>query len=208
MKNFLQLFFVVMLLAAMAEAQEAVLSMDKMNVAYMGVDNPVSIAITEHSCSEIIVECSNGSLEGKECRYVFKPAHAGEAIMTIKLKQGNDTVEIGKSKIRVKRIPDPVISMGFLTNSMFENGKTALIPIMEMDFELFVRIAHFRMTVLRNDTVYLQEEANDNRYTSPMKKYFSEMVKCDVITIDQIKVSMPDNSKRDLAPVTEVYTGK
>ena len=81
----------------------------KMNVFYIGVDNPVVISGGSGGAEKTSVSFSGGGQSGSGSNYSFKPGPSaiGEQTLTVT----ND----GKAtpfKIRVKRLPDPVALVG------------------------------------------------------------------------------------------------
>ncbi len=90
MKTFLPLVFLFCISTAFA--QRAVVSADKMNVLYAGIENPVSIAAENHSCKDLVVEISHGTISKYEydgpCGYAVKVNTPGRAIITVKNKKG------------------------------------------------------------------------------------------------------------------------
>ncbi len=84
-------------------------SADKMNVFYVGVDNPVTVAAAGVKTSNMKVSMSGGTLSGSGTNRTVKANKPGTAVITVR------DAEKGKSypfEFRVKRIPDPVVRLG------------------------------------------------------------------------------------------------
>jgi len=89
---------------------------DQMNVIYMGIDNPVSIAVENFSTQDVsvssedvkVIDLGNGN-------YNFKPNHPGKVIINVEPK-GMKSQEI---TYRVKRIPNPIARMGWKTGGSY-----------------------------------------------------------------------------------------
>ncbi len=56
----------------------------KMNVLYLGVDNPMSIAASGYAASDLDVSIDNGTITGSNGSYTVRPDHPGSATIYIK----------------------------------------------------------------------------------------------------------------------------
>ncbi len=78
-------------------------SADKMNVFYIGVDNPVSVAAAGVSSNELKVSGSGVNLSGSNGKYTATASAPGEATITV----SGGGLTASRFNFRVKRIPDP-----------------------------------------------------------------------------------------------------
>jgi len=88
----------------------AVISPTKMNVLYIGVDNPISVSVSGFSDDKVTPHLSQGSLRRvKPGQYIARVKKAGKAVISVSVKddKGNSK-SMGKQDFRVKRVPDPV----------------------------------------------------------------------------------------------------
>lgn len=103
-------------------------SADKMNVFYIGVDNPITVAAAGISSNDISVGISGGggtlSKQGKTS-YVCKVTNPGEATITIKNKKDGKSFPF---TFRVKRIPDPIVRLGKETDGVIKSGTMKAQP--------------------------------------------------------------------------------
>lgn len=88
--------------------RSATVSADKMNVFYIGVDNPISVAVAGANSNEIKVNCSGCSVTGSGGKYNVRVDRPGEA--TINVSGGG--LPNTPFQFRAKRIPDPVAKLG------------------------------------------------------------------------------------------------
>ncbi len=88
--------------------RSANVSADKMNVFYIGVDNPVSVTVAGASSNEIKATGSGCTLKGSGGKYIVTAGKPGDA--TINVSGGG--LPSTPFKFRVKRIPDPVARLG------------------------------------------------------------------------------------------------
>ena len=89
-------------------APSAAINLEKMNVLYVGVDNPLSVSVSGVSSNQVQVSGPGLNLSGGGGKYVAKPSSPSpKATITI--------TGAGKSfpfEYRVKPIPDPVAKLG------------------------------------------------------------------------------------------------
>jgi len=138
-------------------------SADKMNVFYIGVDNPISIAAAGVSSNDVAVSGAGGgiTLSGSGSTRVVKVNAQGEATITISDKKANK--KLGDFKFRVKRIPDPVVKLANKTGGTLGTGEMkaqlGLIPMLEnFDFEAKCEIQSYILyyTKKRSDPVEIK----------------------------------------------------
>jgi len=85
--------------------RSATISADKMNVLYVGVENPLSISVAGVPSGQIQVRGEGVRLtKASNGKYITKPSRVGDAKITI----SGGGLEPTSFKYRVKRIPDPV----------------------------------------------------------------------------------------------------
>ncbi|MEM6318166.1 MAG: GldM family protein, partial [Bacteroidota bacterium] len=140
----------------------ATVSADKMNVFYIGVDNPISVSVAGVSSNDVNVRCDGPgcNLTGSRGKYSVKVSRPGD--VSIKVSGG------GLSKtapFRVKRIPDPVAKLGKKADGAMGNGEfkaqRGVIPWLDgFDFDAKCQIQGFNLVKVakRQDPV-----SNTNR---------------------------------------------
>ena len=86
----------------------AAIALDKMNVLYIGVDNPVTAAAPGVDPEDLILTVTEGNagITGKNGKYNIRVTTPGQ--LTIGVMKRGDSKIISQSSFRVKRIPDPV----------------------------------------------------------------------------------------------------
>ncbi len=124
-------------------------SATKMNVFYIGVENPVSISAAGVSSSQLKVDGSGAGLS-------LKPQGGGAYMATVS-QQGECTITLSGGglpstpyKFRAKRIPTPVPALGEQRGGIIGNGvlkaQLGIIPTLEgFDFDAKCQITGFRL---------------------------------------------------------------
>ncbi len=192
-----------------ASKPSAVVSLDKMNVLYIGVDNPVSISVPGVANENVTAGISGagGSLsKAGGASYVAKVAAVGEANISITANLEGKQTPMGTFKYRVKRVPDPV---AMIANTKGGNvaknillAQTAVIPVMEnFDFELFFRVTSFKMTYIPRGKDLIEMDSNNNLITGGMKSALSNARPGDKVYFEYIRAVGPDGTTRQLSAV-------
>lgn len=126
-------------------------SADKMNVFYIGVDNPISVAAAGVSSNDVGISGTGGGISltpnGKSS-YIVKVNAQGESFIKVNDKKGGK--QLGEFKFRVKKIPDPVAKIGNKTGGGFGSGEMkaqlGIMPVLEnFDFEAKCEVVSFRL---------------------------------------------------------------
>jgi TonB-dependent SusC/RagA subfamily outer membrane receptor len=86
----------------------AAIALDKMNVLYIGVDNPITAAAPGVAPEDLVLTVTQGnaSITGKNGKYNVRVTTPGQITIGV-MKKGENKL-ISQSSFRVKRIPDPV----------------------------------------------------------------------------------------------------
>lgn len=97
---------------------------NKMNVFYIGIDNPITVAVPGYDCSTLRVRLSGaGTLISQgNCQYIAQVSQPGTVQIEIFTGEKGQEKQLGVKSFRVKRIPDPVARFeGYSSNSIQRN---------------------------------------------------------------------------------------
>lgn len=125
-------------------------SLDKMNVFYIGVDNPVSVSAAGVATKDLKVNGSGGGLKLKSTgngKFNATVGNPGAAKITV----SGGGLEPTTFDYKVKRIPDPVVKLGKFKGGKIGNGTfkamPGLIPWLEnFDFDAKCKVQGFELT--------------------------------------------------------------
>lgn len=198
-----------------AQKPNSVVSADKMNVLYIGVDNPMSISVPGISNDKVRVSIDGGGGALKSNpqagggHYIATVATIGKATIKVSAEIGGKVLPMGNFEYRIKRVPDPVAQIsnskgGGINKNLLAAG--TLIPILEnFDFELFFRIISFRITVIQRGKDPIEIEGQGNQLTQQMRDLVAKLPIGSKIYFEYIKAKMAtgaDQSTRSLSPMS------
>ncbi len=169
-------------------AQTVVIAADKMNVFYLGVDNPVAVAVESVLNEKLKISTDNGVIIKTEKNdFIVRPERTGI---------GNIIIEWDGQKVlkpfRVKRIPDPVVKL-INKKSYFieETPINGLIADLEnFDFDAICRIVSYTCSVVAENGESRQAKVNGPT-SSELSRILSNVKKGDKVIFSGISVRCP-----------------
>jgi gliding motility-associated protein GldM len=175
----------------------AAVMLDKMNVFYIGVDNPITIS-SGTGWDKTSVTMSGGTISGSGSNRTVRVSSPGNASITV-TADGKSS----KFDFRIKRIPDPIIKVGpsgggRMQAVVFRNQQFVRADLENFDFQ-----ANFSVT---GATVYFNVPGDRNVKTVTLssgnlgaaKAYMDQLVPGSTVTFDNIKVVGPDGQPRTI----------
>jgi gliding motility-associated protein GldM len=195
----------------------AVISATKMNVVYIGLDNPISVSVPGYAASEVtpVVEPASGGTLRKDPatgQYLLKVTGSAskiKIICSVKDKGSNATKKMGEAEYRVRKVPDPQPALGTLTMS---GGQ----PLAILKSQTVVRAAmngfafegvnyipyefQFLMIPKRGGQPYF-EQGKGQALSAGMMAAINRAVKGDKIMFTSIKVKGPDGNRQLPSPL-------
>ena len=173
---------------------------DKMNVLYVGVDNPLSISAAGVPSNQLQVTATGVTLERTGTgKYSAKPTRVGEAVITV---SGGGLAPTAFT-YRIKRIPDPVLYMGNRKGGKISVAEMkvqpGLIPRLEgFDFATRCRIDGFEAVRVRGGEASVQSNRGGS-FDGPVKAMLENVKRKDVVYFNNVKARCPgDRAGRDL----------
>ena len=139
----------------------ATISADKMNVFYIGVDNPVTISVPGASNEQVVAVASNGSLSktGNGKYKMVVSAGYNTTKINVSATIGGKSTPMGSTEFRVKPVPTPIPKIAGKSEGVISKNVLAasgvIVPEMEnFDFELYFRVTSFKMSYLKGQDIF------------------------------------------------------
>ncbi|MCD6068563.1 MAG: hypothetical protein K0S33_3389 [Bacteroidetes bacterium] len=199
----------------MVAAPSAAVSPDKMNVLYVGLDNPVSISAAGVAPSSLIVTSSGGGatlIPKGNGKYIVKVTQKGECMISVSARMPDGTVrqQGPPMRFRVKMVPNPIARIGGKDangsmefkklDAMGIGGVSAILP--NFDFENVNFTITSYVVVLKNKKNELEDFVVTGSKLPPRAKELIEKAPPGTrIFFEKIKATGP-GGLRDLGDVT------
>ena len=185
-----------------------VVSPTKMNVFYVGVDNPVSVSAPGFSADRIRATISNrnGKLIKKGDDYIAQPQVVGRiAKVLVEAKFDDGWRSLRTVDFRVKPIPDPVAKVADLNGGKIKKNlllaQTGVDAVMDnFDFDLTFKITGFTVsTIVKGYTV--DQESRSDVFTPEQMGMFRNLKRNQKVYIEDIRAVGPDGVTRNLPAI-------
>ena len=189
----------------------ATISPTKMNVLYIGVDNPIDISVSGFDDSRVTARLSGGGgyLRKKGAGHyiarVKKSTKAGATISVSAKDDDGNSHAMGKMKFRVKNIPKPEASVakkngGKIARSTLLAQKFVKAELKNFAFDLKFKVTSF--TVSATIGGFDQEKKSNSANITPAQKNIIKKVrKGGKVIFNNIKAKGPDGKTKKLGGI-------
>jgi len=180
----------------------------KMNVLYIGVDNPVQIAICDVPAKYITASIDNGTVEslGDGKFNVRVKEGSTEAIINVFESYNGKATKIGDEKFRVKRIPDPVacvagVKSGIINKNVIAASQMVVAKLENFDFDLTFTVTSFTFLIGSQGGDIISTIVSGNIIPADVIKKIINAASGMRIYFEDIRAKGPDGTIRTLSPV-------
>jgi hypothetical protein len=161
-------------------AQHFAASADKNNILYIGISNPLSVAVENIAANTLVIKTDNGLIIGNNGKYEATPTIQGKATYFIYKKNNGKLKKVAAAIFRVKHLPNPVFRIGPCNSGCVIQKKTIVnqqyvrVDLENFDINARFQIKKFTVCIIKNDTCRLDEIDNiGNELNSEIKpNYF------------------------------------
>lgn len=183
------------------------IAVNKLNVLYIGVENPLTIVVRGVPKDQVVVQGDGISLvksTSDEDSYTALATTPGTAYITV---SGGDLAP-RKFPFRIKRIPDPVPRLGgsrragTIPNGEFkaQGGITAVLE--NFDFDAYCSMVNYEVTYLAKNQDPVTVINNGARFSGPVSDLINRATPGDVYFFDNIRCQCPgDAAARNLGSI-------
>lgn len=182
----------------------ASIALDKMNVLYIGVDNPVTVAASGGGNDRIKADISGGGgslVQDKPGHYIVRVnSVTDDAKITVSV----DGKVAGVSQFRVRTIPDPIAVVGnYQSGSSIPAGAFKAQAgvgawIKDFPFELKYTVTSFTLTADNSDGDIEEAPCQGNVWSPRARQIINGLGSNRTVTIDDIRATGPDGRSRKL----------
>jgi gliding motility-associated protein GldM len=194
-------------------APSFVVSPTKMNVFYIGVDNPVDITASGVPEDKLQASISSGSLVKKAgSSYIVRVTKPGEVTITGSAEVDKKRIDFGApKKFRVKTVPDPIAVVGanklnwkggMITKSalLAEQGVQAILE--NFDFDLKFNITGFTVSAIVAGGFEESQASTGTSFSVGQKNLMKNIQPGKRVNIEKIVAKGPDGTDRPLNTIT------
>jgi len=193
----------------------ASMQLDKMNVFYIGVDNPVTVTAAGYSVEDVSLQATGCTITGEKGHFVIKDLKKPDQnfVVNIMAKSKEGAIQkVGAMTIRVKRIPSPVAMLnghpgGGMSAALFRVQIAPAAVLENFEFDAKFTIISFSYSALPKGKDIIGPFTVNNRGgcrlqgpgENPQIVKAMGMARAgDKIFIDDIKAVGPDGQVRSL----------
>lgn len=174
----------------------------KMNVFYIGVDNPVEVTAAGTPADKVRVSMSSGTITRKGGSYIVNVRKPGKTKVIVTA----DGRGLGSKEFRVKSLPDPVTTLG-AKSAFYKGGNIPKSTLASMgginatmeNFEFDLRFTVTQFTVTANIGGFDESIKSSNRkFTGAQRNLIRKAKKKSRIIIEGVRAQGPDGKNRKI----------
>ncbi len=184
-----------------------VVSPDKMNVFYIGVDNPVSVSVPGFAAERVTASATGATITGSNGKFIVKATQPGKASINVAAKQPDGSSKsMGAVEFRVKRVPDPVAKVGgtpggSIAVSKMKVQQGIIAELENFDFDIRFKIVGFNMTYAAKRQDLVEARVSGPLFDGKCKEFLNKAKPGDMIYFDEIRAQGPDGTTRKLPSI-------
>lgn len=179
-----------------------VISPTKMNVLYRGVDNPLEISVPGVDPSNLIVSGAGVKKTSKGYIADVTRNKGGELKISVSVKDGDKTTNMGSKLFRVKNLPDASGSIfgktdGLMSANLIKKAKVEA-KFNNFDFELPLKVTSFQIIV----PPFAPIDCKGNTLSSNARAALDKAKPGTPVIIRNIRATTGKGIKPKVAPIT------
>ncbi|MFN8287611.1 MAG: GldM family protein [Chitinophagales bacterium] len=179
----------------------------KMNVLYMGVDNPVEVYAAGRSADDLLLDLEGGSLQKTTTgHYTARVNAVGNCTLVVSQNVAGTKLVLGKYTFKAKRLPDPQATLG----GMLRGGKAPVEKILSMksvvpmlllfEFDAEFQVKSFSVSLISNGKIS-SAGTKGSVFSKEMKELIGSAKTGDMLLVQDIMVEWPDKSSKEINAV-------
>jgi gliding motility-associated protein GldM len=182
------------------------ISATKMNVFYLGIDNPVDISAPGVAKDQISASITNGRITKTAEGWSVRPGKVGTANINVTAEVDGNRKNMGSMEFRVMQIPTPIAQIGGQGSGAIRKVALSAASGIRADldgflFDISVTVSSYTFAYVQANGLIDEVKVSGNRFTPEVKQKFSALSRNSKVFFEDIKVKMPDGTTRTLPPV-------
>ena len=181
---------------------QAVISPTKMNVLYIGVDNPLAISVSGVPSESIRASITQGNIAKQGNEWMAKVTNPGTATIAVTATVDGQTKPMGNMLFRVKVVPDPQAKIAGKIGGKIDKAtlvaQVAVVATLDgFEFDMRFDVVSFKVSTVING-FNREQVATGARITDAQKQLLNSVNKGGKVYFEDIKARGPDGRTRDL----------
>lgn len=180
----------------------------RMNVFYIGIDNPITIECEGVDIDSLVPMISGGSIrpDSMPGSFIVRVDHPGNCGINLAIKGSGQMKVLTTHNFRSKRIPDPVAYVnnvkydGVMLKEDLQKISGVFSRMENFDFDFAFRVISFKMSV-QDSTGWKVYTANGPAITNEMRSALKGVEEEQKVIFHDIISSGPAEEKRKISPV-------
>ena len=187
----------------------ASLQLDKMNVMYIGVPNPVTLSASGYNIEDVSLSMPGADVKSTgKGTYTINVSKQGTLEYSINASRGGQGGgKISGGKIRVKYIPAPQATVGGMTSGRMPAGtakaqRGVIAKLEAFDFDTRFEVVSFRFVYIPRNGEYGEAENAGALFGNAVRAFMDRSRPGDRWTFENIKAKGPDGRVQTINSVT------
>ncbi|WP_276132292.1 gliding motility protein GldM [Polluticoccus soli] len=190
----------------------ASIQLDKMNVFYIGVPNPITVTAAGYSLEDVSVSIPGATVAAGAAKgqFIVTADKPGKVTAAINAKEATGTKQVGAMEVRVKYIPDPVAEVGgkiggSMPSNQFKVQRGIVAALKAFDFDARFQVTEFQYSMLPKRGELIGPFTVRGPLFETNKQVQDAINRCkpgDKIFLEEIRAKGPDGRTRPLNPIS------
>jgi len=190
----------------------ASMQLDQMNVMYIGVPNPVTLSASGYNIEDVSLNVPEGvtkaAVPGKSGSYSINVTKAGTFDFKISATdRGGANTPLMTIPIRVKFIPDPVVTLMKKTGGNIASNQIAVqlglsAEVPGFDFAATFRVTEFSYIIVKKNDDPVTGAVKGPLFPQDLKDHLKRVRPGDMVIFSNVKAVGPDNKVRNTNPLS------
>jgi gliding motility-associated protein GldM len=192
----------------------AVISPTKMNVLYIGLDNPIDISSPGVPQSNVSASINGGGtlVKNADGSYAARVTQQGTVKITVNAKVDNKQLQMGEQEFRVKRVPDPVSTLdgvyetGRITLSKIKSTRGVVALLKDFPYGTKYTVVSYEISYrsIKDGNITPPKQMHGPLFDTNVQGFLKRMVVGDGLIIDNIIVNGPGGNRKISAMTFDV----
>ena len=181
------------------------ISADKMNVLYIGLQNPISISAAGVPAEQVSASITGGNIAKRGSgEYIVTVSQPGKAVINVVANIDGKTKSLGQKEFRVKRVPDPVLKVGMNKGGSMKAADFKVQGGLRADLEDFefegvkYEVIGYRVGISAKGKEYQEGDATSAYFPGSVAASIRSLRPGDEVYFENVKVKGPDNLVRSM----------